>query len=249
MKWTKAPNRKELPKSNYELTLNVTCNFRYIETPKYVQSSLIMSWQLISVCLAPSWLKKWLYELALTSLAPHLQYLNCSLFLCLSSSPLCSSSHATGLTLLFSTDPACSLPRTFSAFLSSHHIPLCTRDHTGLGLWSVPHSTLIREASSCRRWELTQRPTTRQCAERQRVWMSPRKQHLPDTAGLMYIWIHRDCGHMHRTAQVQVRWDPSAERGKRAWIPPLTKKLTAIDFCLQREKWFSPMASHWVLRH
>lgn len=41
---------------------------------------------------------------------------------------------------------------------------------------------------------------------------------------------------MHRTAQVQVRWDPGAERGKWAWIPPLTKTLTVIESCLQREK-------------
>lgn len=31
----------------------------------------------------------------------------------------------------------------------------------------VPHSALIREASSCRRWELTRRPTWIMCRERE----------------------------------------------------------------------------------
>ena len=30
-------------------------------------------------------------------------------------------------------------------------------------------------------------------------WRMPWKQGLPETAGLMHIWTHRDCGSMHRT--------------------------------------------------
>lgn len=58
--------------------------------------------------------------------------------------------------------------------------------------------------------------------------MPPRKQHFPDTAGnahlnLQKLWPHAQ----DHTGSSQI--GPSAERGKRAWIPPLTKKLTAID--------------------
>lgn len=33
------------------------------------------------------------------------------------------------------------------------------------GYRSVPYSVIFREASSCRRWEQTQRPTAKQCVE------------------------------------------------------------------------------------
>lgn len=33
----------------------------------------------------------------------------------------------------------------------------------------------------------------------QKRWMSLRKQCVPDTTRLLLIWIHRDCGHIHKT--------------------------------------------------
>lgn len=59
----------------------------------------------------------------------------------------------------------------------------------------------------------------------QRWWMTPRKQHLPDTTGLMHIWTHRVLGDRHRFKSDRV---PALRGRSRHELRPLIKKLSAI---------------------
>lgn len=71
---------------------------------------------------------------------------------------------------------------------------------------------------------------------------------LPDTAGLVHIWSHRDCDSMHKTCTnsspapgpQMLAW----KRGSGPKVPPLARALFVIDTCLQRENQFSPI--EWV---
>lgn len=60
--------------------------------------------------------------------------------------------------------------------------------------------------------------------------MTPRRQCLLDTTGLMHTCAHRDCAAHKRPAQVHPRQGTSTEgEADRHGVPALTKKLPAID--------------------
>lgn len=63
---------------------------------------------------------------------------------------------------------------------------------------------------------------------KQRWWVTLRKQHFPNTTGLMHIYAYWDCDRMHRPAQVQVILNLSMENWKWAQSPKLTKKLLQL---------------------
>lgn len=111
----------------------------------------------------------------------------------------------------------------------------------------------------CREWEAlehaalikslphkAQRSTWKQ-KERwsQSWWLTPRKQHLPDTTGLITqmnlqrLWQHAQ--HLHRH-------NPRTKKGSGYKIPPFTKKVFAIDSHREREVQFSSVEWHWVFQ-
>lgn len=57
-----------------------------------------------------------------------------------------------------------------------------------------------------------------------------------------------DCDSMHKTFTVQARQIPVRGKGSGYKVPPLTKKLLAIDACWEREKQFSPMQIYVLLQ-
>ena len=133
------------------------------------------------------------------------------------------------------------------------------------------HSALIREAASCSRWELTQRPiSTGQRAESKRVlngmsssnpspqgqgslqkrkwkdhqrWqMTPRKyQCIRELTEMTTA-----CSRLHRSKPDQV---PALRRGRGHDIPPLTKKLFATDSCWERDHSFSSISDTGCINH
>ena len=121
---------------------------------------------------------------------------------------------------------------------------------------SKHHSALIREASSCSRWELTQRPTTQQCEgsesptwgvfikplpsrlrdlcdRGERKLAIPRKQHLPDTAEQKPIFTET-MATLTRLTRVHTRRNSSAEGEVESESYPNQEQFAA-DICWESE--------------
>lgn len=75
--------------------------------------------------------------------------------------------------------------------------------------------------------------------------MTPRKQNLINTAGLLNIFTHCDCDaqNLHKRKPDHI---PAQRKGNRYKIHSLTKKLFAIDMLWVQENQFSTIQCHRV---
>lgn len=130
---------------------------------------------------------------------------------------------------------------------------------------SVLCSSHIREALPCSRWEFPQTynwtvskewhsvlnmmsssnlspQASRIEVEKRRQtdsksWqMTPRKQHVPDTGGLMHVWAHEDWQHTNGLHRFKMDKMPVLKGRSGLWVPTLIKKLSATDTHWQREQ-------------
>lgn len=80
-----------------------------------------------------------------------------------------------------------------------------------------------------------------------RVWRTPRKEGLPNTAGPTHICILRDCGSMHR-ARMGLYQMGSSTQERWTQAPILNPELSPIDNHWQREEESASMESYWVCK-
>lgn len=52
----------------------------------------------------------------------------------------------------------------------------------------------------------------------QRGWMTPSEEYLLVTAGVVYVWTHKDYSSIHRVCTTQARQGLSSERGKKTQV-------------------------------
>ena len=113
-----------------------------------------------------------------------------------------------------------------------------------LTLWhfkSLPHSTingmsLLNPSQLRDQW----RRGSQKIVKCQRWWVTPRKQHLPGTTGLTYVWIQRLWQHT-RPAHVQTRQNLRTVKEKYTQIP-----LVTVGTYSERQNQFSPREYPWV---